>query len=69
MGWGCDTHFYRSIAQMRDELPARLATGARVLKRMREHSGGVWKVARDARAVGAGGIALRVRHAQRVAVS
>jgi hypothetical protein len=69
MGWGCDTHVFRSVAQMREELPARLATGARVLKRLRGHSGGgVWKVERDARAGEAGGIALRVRHAQRGSV-
>jgi hypothetical protein len=33
MGWGCDTHLYRSMEQMRRELPRRLAAGrARVLK-------------------------------------
>jgi hypothetical protein len=69
MGWGCDTHLYRSVAQMWETLPARLATGARVLKRLRGHSGGgVWKVERDARANRAGRIALRVRHAQRGSV-
>jgi hypothetical protein len=46
LGWGCDTHIYRSLNQMRQELPARLANGqARVLKQYRGHSGyGVWKV-------------------------
>lgn len=61
MGWGCDTHLYRTLAEMREALPARLAAGPRVIKRLRGHSGGgVWKVERDA--AGAG---LRVRHAQR----
>src|SRR5689334_7253769 len=32
IGWGSDTYLYRSSAQMREELPARLAGGARVLK-------------------------------------
>lgn len=27
VGWGCDTHLYRSVDQMRAELPARLASG------------------------------------------
>jgi hypothetical protein len=46
IGWGCDTHIYSSMRQMRNELPARLATGAaRVLKRYRGNGGdGVWKV-------------------------
>ena len=46
IGWGCDTHLYRSLEQLRAELPARLAAGAaRVLKQYRGSSGdGVWKV-------------------------
>ena len=46
IGWGCDTHVYRSLKQLRAELPARLAAGAaRVLKQYRGSSGdGVWKV-------------------------
>jgi glutathione synthase/RimK-type ligase-like ATP-grasp enzyme len=46
LDWGCDTHLYRSMAQMRRELPRRLATGrARVLKQYRGNGGnGVWKV-------------------------
>jgi hypothetical protein len=49
MGWGCDTHLYRTMADMRAQLPARLARpGARVLKQYRGHSGdGVWKVELD----------------------
>lgn len=66
MGWGCDTRLYRSVAQLRAELPARLDEGARVVKRLRGHSGGgVWRVER---APHASGVALRVRHAQRGAV-
>ena len=47
LGWGCDTHLYATLDQMRSELPARLAAGeARVLKQYRGQSGdGVWKVA------------------------
>jgi len=46
IGWGCDTHIYNSMEQMRQDLPARLATGkARVLKQYRGNGGiGVWKV-------------------------
>jgi hypothetical protein len=46
LGWGCDTHLYRSMDQLRQELPAQLATGkARVLKQYRGNGGnGVWKV-------------------------
>ena len=45
VGWGCDTHLYVSMDQMRKELPARLAAGkARVLKQYRGNGGnGVWK--------------------------
>jgi hypothetical protein len=45
MGWGCDTALYRTAEAMRTELPERLATGARVIKRNRGNGGqGVWKV-------------------------
>ena len=45
MSWGCDTTLYRTPEAMRDELPARLAAGARVIKRNRGNGGqGVWKV-------------------------
>src|SRR5262249_48394135 len=43
--WGCDTALYRTAEAMRAELPARLATGPRVIKRNRGNGGqGVWKV-------------------------
>jgi hypothetical protein len=45
MGWGCDTALYRTAEAMRAELPGRLATGPRVIKRNRGNGGqGVWKV-------------------------
>src|SRR5215510_5434585 len=45
MSWGCDTALYRTADAMRVELPARLAAGARVIKRNRGNGGqGVCKV-------------------------
>jgi hypothetical protein len=45
MSWGCDTALYQTAEAMRVELPARLATGPRVIKRNRGNGGqGVWKV-------------------------
>ncbi|MCK1624196.1 Cj0069 family protein [Bradyrhizobium sp. 160] len=45
MGWGSDTALYETAEAMRAELPARLATGSRVIKRSRGNGGqGVWKV-------------------------
>jgi hypothetical protein len=47
MGWGSDTALYQSAEAMRAELPTRLATGPRVIKRNRGNGGqGVWKVER-----------------------
>ncbi len=70
IGWGCDTHVYRSMDQMRRELPSRLDAGkARVLKQYRGNGGnGVWKVelAVDARATALLDETLvRARHAKR----
>jgi glutathione synthase/RimK-type ligase-like ATP-grasp enzyme len=61
IGWGCDTHLYRSMGEMRRDLPRRLEAGApRVLKQHRGNGGvGVWKVGR------AGIGKVRVRHAKR----
>ena len=65
IGWSSDTHLYRSAAQMREELPARLAGSARVLKQLRGNGGiGVWKVELD----GKSDTIVRVRHAERGAV-
>lgn len=45
MSWGCDTAVYPSVEAMRAELPSRLATGPRVIKRNRGNGGqGVWKI-------------------------
>ena len=62
IGWGSDTYLYRSAAQMREELPARLARGARVLKQLRGNGGnGVWKVELD----GKGETNVSVRQAEK----
>jgi hypothetical protein len=70
IGWGCDTHLYGSMEQMRRELRARLANGkARVLKQYRGNGGtGVWKIQFDAergRGAPQPESLVRVRHAQR----
>lgn len=60
LGWGCETYLYRSLEQLRHELPARLTGGTRVLKQNRGNGGdGVWKVELEAPG------RLRVRHARR----
>lgn len=47
MGWGSDTALYRTAEAMRTDLPRRLASGPRVIKRSRGNGGqGVWKVER-----------------------
>jgi hypothetical protein len=73
IGWGCDTHLYRTVDQLRRELPSRLARGeARVLKQYRGNGGdGVWKV-QSAADRGDGGatparedLLIHARHAKR----
>jgi hypothetical protein len=45
IGWAGDVHRYASLDELRAALPARLTTGARVLKERRGNGGiGVWKV-------------------------
>jgi hypothetical protein len=46
MGWGGDIHLYKSIQELRQQLPIRLANGSsRVLKQNRGNGGdGVWRV-------------------------
>ena len=46
LGWGTDTHLYRTMAEFNDAFPSRLrSTGPRVLKQNRGNGGeGVWKV-------------------------
>jgi hypothetical protein len=60
LSWGTDTRLYRSVSELRDQLPGRLADrDAIVLKQQRGMGGqGVWKVELDAPYV-------RVQHAAR----
>jgi hypothetical protein len=46
LGWGVDTHLYRTLDAFRDEFPDRLrSAGPRVIKQNRGNGGqGVWKV-------------------------
>ena len=46
LGWGTDTHLYRTVRAFREEFPPRLqSAGPRVLKQNRGNGGqGVWKV-------------------------
>jgi len=45
ISWSSDTRLYTSPAQLKAELPMRLASGARVLKQQRGNGGhGVWKI-------------------------
>jgi glutathione synthase/RimK-type ligase-like ATP-grasp enzyme len=66
LGWGTDTHIYRSARAFREKFPARLRTaGPRVLKQNRGNSGqGVWKVEQIDPPPGEAA-AVRVLHAQR----
>jgi hypothetical protein len=67
MSWGTDTRFYRSAAELRENLPSRLAEHAPlVLKQNRGMGGnGVWKVER---AASGNDTTLRVQHAVRGSV-
>ena len=77
IGWGCDTHLYPRMDQLRRELPSRLAAGeVRVLKQYRGNGGnGVWKVELATNAIVGQGrgsstsspdqTLVRVRHAKR----
>jgi Domain of unknown function (DUF6815) len=51
LGWGTDTHLYRTPADFRDSFPLRLrSSGPRVVKQNRGNAGqGVWKVERNER--------------------
>lgn len=46
LGWGTDTHLYRSVGEFHEAFPGRLqAAGSRVIKQNRGNGGqGVWKV-------------------------
>lgn len=66
MSWGCDTHLYATMPELREQLPLRLAEGKpRVLKQYRGNGGnGVWKVERRP----SHPALVRVRHALRGSV-
>ena len=71
LGWGCDTHLYRTVEQLRRELPTRIASGkARILKQYRGNGGiGVWKIeSPDKNCLPGPETVVRVRHAQRGSV-
>jgi hypothetical protein len=70
LGWGTDTHFYRSVADFRSEFPSRLQrSGPRVLKQNRGNGGqGVWKVELVSGQVDEASM-VRVLHAQRGSTS
>ena len=67
MSWGTDTRLYRSAAELREDLPSRIAKQAPlVLKQNRGMGGnGVWKVEPDAPG---NDTTLRVQHAVRDSV-
>jgi hypothetical protein len=69
LGWGTDTHIYRSPRTFREEFPPRLRTaGPRVLKQNRGNAGqGVWKVELVDMHPG-DTVRVRVLHAQRGSV-
>ena len=66
LGWGADTHLYRTPAEFAAEFPPRLRlSGPRVLKQNRGNGGqGVWKV----ELLSAGDETVEVLHAQRGSV-
>jgi hypothetical protein len=66
LGWGTDTHLYRTAAEFDDALPSRLqSAGPRVLKQNRGNGGqGVWKVELISELAGNASV-VRVLHAQR----
>jgi hypothetical protein len=70
LGWGTDTHLYRSAAEFHDEFPARLQkAGTRVLKQNRGNDGqGVWKVELLDRSSSGSDSTVRVLHALRGSV-
>ena len=69
LGWGTDTHLYRTPQAFRDEFPPRLrSAGPRVLKQNRGNGGqGVWKVEELPHQIGEDAN-VRVLHARRGSV-
>ena len=66
LGWGCETHLYRTSAAFAVDFPSRLrSSGPRVLKQNRGNGGqGVWKV----ELLSPEGETVQVLHAQRGSV-
>ena len=66
LGWGTDTHLYRTAADFSGVFPSRLqSAGPRVLKRNRGNGGqGVWKVELISELAGDASV-VRVLHARR----
>ena len=66
LGWGTDTHLYRTAAEFRTAFPSRLLAGdPRVLKQNRGNGGqGVWKVELLSEPAGDASL-VRVLHARR----
>jgi hypothetical protein len=69
LGWGTDTHLYRTAADFTCIFPSRLqSAGARILKQNRGNGGqGVWKVELASELPGNASV-VRVLHAQRGSV-
>ena len=68
LGWGTDTHLYRTADDLRLGLPERLALGPRVIKQNRGNGGqGVWKVEAAGGLHGAASL-VSVLHARRGSV-
>jgi hypothetical protein len=69
LGWGTDTHLYRTPAEFRDAFPSRLrSAGPRVLKQNRGNGGqGVWKVELVSEPAGEAAM-VHVLHARRGSV-
>jgi len=71
LGWGTDTHIYRTLDELREQFPVRLESGPRVLKQNRGNGGiGTWRVALAAAASAKVGVDTIVRalHARRGSV-
>ncbi len=68
LGWGTDTHLYRTADDFRAGLPERLGLGPRVIKQNRGNGGqGVWKVEAAGGPHGAASL-VSVLHARRGSV-
>jgi hypothetical protein len=69
LGWGADTHLYRSRSAFQSEFPSRLeSAGPRVLKQNRGNGGqGVWRVEQIS-PTGSDTVLVRVLHARRGSV-